>query len=184
MRAKNKAVFIDRDGTLIKDLHYLSDPNKIFFYRKSFHAVRLLKKAGYKVIVLTNQSGIARSFFSNAVLEAIHKKMIILLTKKDAYIDKIYICPHLPSARCGCRKPEIGLVKKAQRDFNIDLKKSFMIGDKRADVYLGNNFGGKSILVLTGKGKKEVKHIRPFVLSHVARNLYDAARWIITLRLK
>ena len=176
---KNRAVFIDRDGVLIHDMHYLSDHRKIVFFKRSFEAIRMLKKAGFKIIVVTNQSGVGRGYFPLKTVTDIHRHMKQTLAKKSARIDGIYLCPHRPDQKCTCRKPKIGMMRKAQKDFKLDLKNSFMIGDKRSDVIAGYNFGGTSILVLTGKGKKELKRFKIIKPNHISPNLYDAARWII-----
>ncbi len=179
MKKMNKAVFFDRDGTLIRDTHYISSPAEIAFYRSSFAAIRLLKKAGYKLIIITNQSGIARGYFSREQLARIHGKMNRILKEHHAAVDGLYFCPHLPARKCSCRKPAIGMIKKARKDFNLDLKNSFFIGDKRTDIHCAHNFGGTAVLVLSGKGRKERPLFRRRKPRHVSPTLYDAARWII-----
>lgn len=179
MKKKNKAVFIDRDGTLIKDKNYLSDHKRIEFYTDAYRAIRLLRAGGYRVIMTTNQSGIGRGYFTLKTLKQIHARLQKKLTKHKVKIDRIYFCPHLPEKKCRCRKPRIGMPRQAQKDFNLDLEKSFVIGDKRADIRMAYNFGGKGILVLTGKGKEELKKFKNIRPHHVSQSIYHAAKWIL-----
>src|SRR3989338_5479575 len=140
----NKAVFLDRDGTIIEDIGYLPSPDKIEFIPGSIAAIKILNEAGYKVIVITNQAGIARGIFSEDMLQSIDKVMHKWILNGGAHLDGIYYCPHHPEhgvypykQECECRKPHPGLIKKAQRDFDIDLSQSFMVGDKATDIEAG-----------------------------------------------
>ena len=179
IKKKNKAVFIDRDGTLIRDRNYLADPDRIDFYKNSFKTIRLLKKAGYSVIITTNQSGIERGLLSLKQLKKIHAVLRRVLIQHNALIDGIYFCPHTTGRKCSCRKPKIGMAKQAQRERTLDLARSFSIGDKISDVYFAWNFGGKGILVLTGKGRRAYRKLTKKEPNHISPTLYDAARWII-----
>ena len=151
----NKAIFLDRDGTIIEEKEYLSDPDKVILVLNTIPALQLLQEMGFKLIVTTNQSGVARKIFNKDKLYEIHNKLKSLLTLNGIYLDAIYYCPHHPEQNCKCRKPKAGMAFGAKRRFNIDLRSSFSIGDKLSDVQFGKNFGGKGILVLTGYGKKE-----------------------------
>lgn len=142
-----KAVFLDRDGVLIKDTNYPSDPEGIVFLKNAGKAVRLLNRKNYLVIVVTNQSGVARGFFPEINVRKINEKINQKLAKEDAHIDAFYYCPHHPDENCQCRKPKTGMLQQAQKDHNIDLKKSFMIGDALKDVECGKNAGCKTILL-------------------------------------
>ncbi len=173
---KNLAVFIDRDGTLIEDKGYLSDPGQVQFIPKSIDALKLLKNHNFKLIVITNQSGIARKYLTLKQLKKIHEKIVNILALNNVKLDAIYFCPHHPDQNCFCRKPNIKLALKAARRFNIDLKRSFAVGDKITDVLFAKKFGGKGILVLTGFGKKNKLKPRP---DYIAKDFYSAAKWVI-----
>jgi D-glycero-D-manno-heptose 1,7-bisphosphate phosphatase len=185
---KNKAVFIDRDGVLIHELGYISKLKKVKLFKCSVSAIRLLKRSGFKVVVVSNQSGVARGYFPESFVKQTHAYLAEKLKRLGARIDAFYYCPHHREAcvakykkDCDCRKPKQGMIKKAAKKFSLDLKKSFTIGDKLTDVKLGHNGGMKGILVLTGFGrwqrgliKKE--GVRP---DHVAKDFYSAARWVV-----
>lgn len=153
----NKLALIDRDGTLIVDKHYLSDPDQVELIKGIPAALKKLENSGYKIIVVTNQSGIGRGYFSQGDMEAVNVKMIQLLKNEDAKVDAIYFCPHSPDDNCQCRKPGLGMVEEAMRDFDGDRSKSITIGDKCADVRLGQDMGGIGILVKTGYGEKTIQ---------------------------
>ena len=123
-------------------------------------ALKLLRAAGYKLILVTNQSGVARGYLTVKKLNAIHSYLKKLLLKKGAKLDAVYFCPHGPDSKCFCRKPKLGMVRLAQKRFNIDMKRSYSVGDHTRDFLLGQNMGGKGIFVLTGHGKEELKKIR------------------------
>ncbi|MDR1417853.1 MAG: D-glycero-beta-D-manno-heptose 1,7-bisphosphate 7-phosphatase [Endomicrobium sp.] len=178
---KCPAVFLDRDGTLIYDKNYLSSPSQIKLYSYAAECINKLKKAGFKVIVVTNQSGIARGMFTIKDLDKIHKKFLDLLKEQGAVVDGIYFCPHIDEDKCKCRKPKIGMVVQGSKDFNIDLKKSYVVGDSIRDYLLGFNMGGKGILVLTGHGKKQQKKIIQEKIKPLAicRSLNQAANFIV-----
>jgi len=173
---KNVAVFLDRDGTLIEDKGYISSPEQVEFIPKSIDALKLLKSCGFKLIVITNQSGIARKYLNIKQLKAIHERINSILALNKIKLDAIYFCPHHPDEKCLCRKPNIKLALKAAKRFNLDLKKCFSVGDKITDVIFGKKFGGKGILVLTGFGKKEKLIQRP---NYIAKDFYSAAEWIV-----
>ncbi|HWO02933.1 MAG TPA: D-glycero-beta-D-manno-heptose 1,7-bisphosphate 7-phosphatase [Blastocatellia bacterium] len=159
------AIFIDRDGTINEDLGYISRPDDLLIYPGVAEAVRLVNKAGLKTIVVTNQSGVARGFYSEDDLREIHNRMISELQKEDARIDAVYYCPHHPDygdelyrKDCECRKPRPGMLYAAAREHNIDLARSFVIGDKASDINLAANAGARGALVLTGYGKETLAH--------------------------
>lgn len=175
------AVFLDRDGTINHDKHYLSDEKDLKIYSFVKKSILKLQKAGFKIVIVTNQSGISRGFFSEKKLKKIHNKLIDLLKEQSIKIDGIYYCPHGPDDICDCRKPKIGMAIKAADDLNIDLKKSYTVGDSTRDYLLGYNFGGKGILVLTGHGKKQSEKIKKEKQKPLAvvKNLYLATEVII-----
>lgn len=146
---KRPAIFLDRDGTLIEEVNYLSriEDLRLFSFTKT--AVAMLKAAGYLVVVVTNQSGIGRSIYTEADMHAIHESIQMQVERA---IDAFYFCPHLPCDGCACRKPRTGMIEAAVRDLDIDLGRSWMIGDKDADVKCGENARIKTVLVLTGYG--------------------------------
>jgi histidinol-phosphate phosphatase family protein len=178
---KYPAVFLDRDGTLIYDKNYLRSSCQVKLYSYTAESVNKLKNAGFKVIVVTNQSGIAKGMFTLRDLDKIHKKFLYLLKKARASIDGIYFCPHVDGDNCECRKPKVGMVMQGAKDLNIDLKKSYTVGDSIRDYLLGFNVGGKGILVLTGHGKKQQKKINHEKIKPLAvcKNLKQAVNLII-----
>jgi len=139
----NKAVFLDRDGTIIYDYGYIKDTDKVKLLDGAKEAIRILKSNGFMVLIVTNQSGVARGMMTMDDVNKVNKKMLSLLG--DNLIDGILICTHGPDDNCSCRKPGTELVKKAAKSHNIDLVKSYSIGDKDSDKELGQNMGGKGI---------------------------------------
>lgn len=186
---KNKAVFIDRDGTLIREAGYLSSLKKVHIYKNSIKALEMLEKNGYMPIIISNQSGVARGYFTEDFVRKTHKYIDGLLEKQGVKIYAYYYCPHHTKdvkvkkyfKDCNDRKPKTGMVMKAKKRFDIDLKNSFAIGDKLTDVKLAKNSGMKGILVLTGFGKEERKlakkqNVKP---DYIAKDLLQAAEWIV-----
>jgi D-glycero-D-manno-heptose 1,7-bisphosphate phosphatase len=171
---KQKTAFIDRDGTLIEEVNFLSRLEDLRFFPYTDEAIKLLKEDGFRVIVVTNQSGIGREIYSEAAMNLIHEKIQEDLTEK---LDRFYFCPHLPTDGCACRKPNLGMIEAACADYAIDLENSWMIGDKALDVELGFNAGIKTALVLTGYGKKHLE-LLPKKPDIVAENLIEAVKMI------
>lgn len=153
---KKPAVFVDRDGTLIEEVNFLSRLEDLRVFPFTPPAIKLLKSIGFLVIVLTNQSGIARGKYTEADMHAIHEQ---IQRETGDMIDAFYFCPHLPSADCHCRKPNLGMIESAQADFEIDIENSWMVGDKDLDIEIAKNAGIKSVLVLTGYGQKHRSQI-------------------------
>jgi histidinol-phosphate phosphatase family protein len=184
MGAKNikvPAVFLDRDGTVIFSKDYLSSPEQVKLYSYAADSINMLQAAGFKVVIVTNQSGVARGMFTENDLQKIHKRFIFLLKKAGAKVDGIYYCPHVDEDFCNCRKPKPGMVLQSAKDLNIDLEKSYTIGDSIRDYLLGYNTGGRGILVLTGHGKKQrskivYEKIKPM---SVCKTLKEAVSLII-----
>lgn len=144
--------FLDRDGTLNRDSKaYITSPAALKIYAFAAKAVALLNRKGYRVVVLTNQSGVARGYMTLARSRAINLKLVRELRRSGAVIDAVYFCPHGPDEGCPCRKPAPGLVKEALKDNPADLKRSFMAGDKRSDLDFARRAGLKGNLVLTGQ---------------------------------
>lgn len=158
-----RAVFLDRDGTIIRQVELLHKVSEVKLLPKAAQAIRRLNGLGYLVVVITNQPVVARGIIGEKEVDKIHAVLIKRLKKCGARLDAIYYCPHHPEAnvkkyriKCRCRKPNIGMILKAVKDFGIDLKKSFMIGDSTRDILAGNRAGLKVILVKTGHGGKDV----------------------------
>jgi D,D-heptose 1,7-bisphosphate phosphatase len=153
----NKAVFIDKDGTLIHDIPYNVDPTLVQLQEGAAHSLRLLKDEGYLLILVSNQSGVARGYFTERDLEKIKEKLQQELSLEKGFLDGFYFCPHHPEGSvkpyavlCDCRKPKAGMLLQASRDFTIDLSQSWMIGDILNDVEAGNSAGCASILIDNG----------------------------------
>jgi D,D-heptose 1,7-bisphosphate phosphatase len=170
---KNKAVFIDRDGTINEDGPYLSDPGRFKMYPGVGEGVKRLKDAGFKIIVVTNQSGIARGYFTEEDLTAVHDRMKEEFARFGVTLDGIYYCPHHPNEGCSCRKPEPGLFEKAIREHNIDPGRSYTIGDKELDVAAGNRAGTTTILINSAQTKTPE-------VSWAADTFESVADWILT----
>ncbi len=164
---KVPAVFLDRDGTLIAERNYLCRPEDVVLLPGAAEAVGRLNRAGFRVVVVTNQSGVARGFFGLEQVDRVHRHIDRLLARHGAVIDAYYVCPHHPAAGeppwrrdCACRKPKPGLLLQAAAAMHLDLSRSFMIGDKLADVEAGRAAGCRPILVRTGYGAAELARSR------------------------
>lgn len=172
-----KAIFLDRDGTLIEEVGFLHKIEELKIFPFTAEALSILKNAGFLLIVVTNQSGIGRGFFTEAQMQQIHERMQEILSKK---IDAFYFCPHLPTENCHCRKPNTGMIEQAIKDFSINVESSWTVGDKALDVELGFNARTKTAMVLTGYGTSELQklHKKPDV---VGENLLEVAKRIVSL---
>jgi len=148
---KSRAVFVDRDGTIMNDADYCSDPKQVQVFQGAPEALRRLKDNGYKIIIVTNQSGIGRGFFTVEQYRAVEAEVLRQLG--DGLIDATYFCPDVPGAPSKCRKPAPGMILQAARDHDVDLARSFFIGDKEIDVECGRNAGVRTIRVRTGFDK-------------------------------
>lgn len=173
-----KAIFLDRDGTINYDpLAYITKAEDFKFLPRVIDALKLVPKEKYKLIIISNQGGIGEKKYTEKDLAEIHKKMLNELSINNITIDGIYYCPHAPSANCKCRKPKPTMIEKAKNDFNINLSKSYFIGDKTGDIKAGENAGCKTILVKTGyAGKDNHYEIHP---NFVAKDLYEAINIIL-----
>lgn len=180
-------IFLDRDGTINEEVDFLQSPNELTLIPGSADAIREANKHGWKVFIATNQSGIARGLLTEDALNRINATLISELQQRNAHIDAIYYCPHHPTVgaapyrtECDCRKPNTGMLLRAAREFDVDLSKSFVIGDRMIDVQTAINVGATSILVLTGYGREELKLCkeRDVHIDYVAENLYDAIQHV------
>ncbi|MBN1215995.1 MAG: D-glycero-beta-D-manno-heptose 1,7-bisphosphate 7-phosphatase [Candidatus Lokiarchaeota archaeon] len=177
MKDKRYSIFLDRDGVINKEINYLSNPDDFVLLEGVIDALKILKEKGYLLIVITNQAGIARGYFSEARLNQIHKKMNLILKKNKIFLDDIFFCPHHPmfTGICECRKPNPGMIIKAKEKYNIDLKKSYIVGDTLNDIKAGKNAGCKTVLVLTGHGIKEKKKLNEIKPDYIYKNLLEFA---------
>lgn len=153
----NKAVFLDRDGVIIEEEHYLSDPDKIRLIPGAVEAIKRLRDAGYLAVVTTNQAGVARGYYEEADAVKVNERLKLMLESAGAGLDGIYMCPHHPdhSGDCYCRKPAPGMLLQAIKDLNIDCADSYMIGDKMSDIGAADAAGcADAFLVLTGHGQE------------------------------
>lgn len=173
--ALQRAVFLDRDGTLAEDVGYCRRPEDFWLFPYAAKAVAQLNRLGHKVIVVTNQSGIARGFLSEDDLAAIHDKMYRALAAGGATVDALYYCPHHPDNGCQCRKPAPGLLLRAAEVMGLDLAKSYVVGDREADVLLGRAVGCRTILVETGPTPFPENGAPP---NYRAPTLLEAVNWI------
>lgn len=177
---KPRAVFIDRDGVLIRDADYLDSIAGLSIYKSAPKALKLLREAGFKIVIVTNQSGVARGYFTLKTVRAIHAELKRRLAKSGARWDAIYVSPHGPDSNHPWRKPGTGMLLAARRKLGLDLKGSFMIGDKTSDIECARRAGCKSALVRTGNGGRDKAYkVKPTV---VRRDILSAARWIVSSR--
>jgi D-glycero-D-manno-heptose 1,7-bisphosphate phosphatase len=172
-------VFLDRDGTIIQEVGYLSDPEAIELIPGASRAIRLLNHLGLRTVVVSNQSGVARGYFSVSVVEEINKRLHVLLGEAGASLNGMYYCPHHPDDGCTCRKPEPGMLQLAAEELRVDLPSSYMVGDKADDIGAVHRVGGKGILVLTGYGRGELEAWQGDPPDFVAQDLLEASYWIV-----
>lgn len=183
------AVFIDRDGTLTEEVGYVNHPSRLRLLPRAAEAIRRLNAAGLAAVVVTNQAGLARGYFSDDVLRATNERLVEELEQAGARLDGIYVCPHHPTegappyrTRCECRKPAPGLLRRAAAELDLDLAASTIVGDKPSDLVPGRTVGARAVLVLTGYGRGEWEYRRayfPVTPDHVADDLLDAVEWVL-----
>ncbi len=175
-----KYILLDRDGTIIRDKHYLSDPEGVELFPNTAEGLKAMQDAGYDLIVTTNQSGIGRNYYAKSDMESVNRRMSELLAEYGIEFKAIYFCPHAPEQKCDCRKPAPGMFDQAIAEFGMNPEECFVIGDKLCDVELGMARKAGTILVRTGKGlKEEQKCIGK--ADYIADDLLDAANYIIGL---
>jgi D-glycero-D-manno-heptose 1,7-bisphosphate phosphatase len=179
-----RAVVLDRDGTLIEEVGYLNRLDRIRFFPYSVDAVRLLNRAGFTVVVATNQSGVARGFFDEAFVEDTHRYLSETLATGGARIDGFYYCPHHPDAvlatyrrQCDCRKPGPGMLRQAAADHRVDLPRSFVVGDSAHDLQAASAVGARGVLVGTGHTRTDAW--AGGAAGVVVGNLMEAVSWIL-----
>ena len=187
MASGRPAVFLDRDGTLIEEVGYLERLERLAFFPYSVDAVRLLNRAGYVVVVVTNQAGVARGMFDEAFVNDLHRHIGDVLHAGAARVEGFYYCPHHPEGTvagyaraCDCRKPQPGLLRNAASELEIDLARSWVVGDRWHDLQAGAAVGARGILVRTGYGRAaEGAPARGVEAAAIVDDLISAASWIL-----
>jgi histidinol-phosphate phosphatase family protein len=178
---ENRAVFLDRDGVVIEEVDYLSRPEQLKLIPGAARAVARLRRAGFKVVLVTNQSGVARGYLTLKTLREVHRLLGRRLAERGAKLDGLYFCPHLPARAggkgCACRKPRLGMIEKARRRWRLDLSRSYLVGDTTTDILTAQRAGCAAVLVRTGKaGRDKVYAARP---DKTFKDVAAAAEWII-----
>ena len=187
MDSARPVVFLDRDGTLLEEAGYLDRLERLVFFPYSVDAVRVLNRAGLAVVIVTNQAGVARGIFQEEFVADAHRHSLSRLEAGGARVDGFYYCPHHPDASvekyriaCDCRKPRPGMLRRAASDLNLDLSRSFVVGDRWHDLQAGRAVGARGILVRTGYGRtEETSPPRDAVHDAIVDNLIAAAAWIV-----
>jgi D-glycero-D-manno-heptose 1,7-bisphosphate phosphatase len=184
-----RAIFIDRDGTISEEVGYVNHPTRYRVFPFAPEAVKTINEAGWLAILVTNQAGVARGYFKEDLIQLVHDKLSQELARGGARLDAVYYCPHHPTVGeppyrfdCDCRKPKPGLITRAAADLDIDLARSWMIGDRYGDTELARNAGTRAALVLTGYGRGEYEYQRDAWQrgpDFVAENLLEAVREIL-----
>ena len=185
-----RAIIMDRDGTVCDEVGYVNHVDRVRLLPRAAAAIRAANEAGFQTVVVTNQAGVARGYFEEALVDEVHERVRQLLADEGARLDGIYYCPHHPEVggpayrkSCACRKPSPGMLERARDEMGIDLRASYMVGDSAKDIEAGHRAGTANVLVLTGYGKGELEHQShdwPVQPDHVAVDLHAAVDWILT----
>ena len=189
---KNAAVFLDRDGTINEEVGYLDSIDKLKLFANTAEAIRLINESGMKAVVMTNQSGVAKGYFTEEFVRTVHERIEEMLRERGAFIDAFYYCPHHQTEgigvylqSCACRKPGAGMLIQASKELDIDLRRSYTVGDMLKDIQVARTVGAKGILVKTGYGINTIEKgltsdsseiCQP---SYIAEDILDAVKWII-----
>jgi D-glycero-D-manno-heptose 1,7-bisphosphate phosphatase len=179
---KRRAVFLDRDGTIAEEVGYANHISRFVVYPFAAAAIRRLNQANLPVIVVTNQSGVARGFFPESLIGQMHDKMVEQLAAGGAHVDGMYYCPHIRDDQCSCRKPLPGMLERAAREHNLEISGSVLVSDRYNDIQMGHENGCRTILVLTGYGRGDYEWNRakwPRQPDYVVENLADAVEIIL-----
>ena len=176
----DKAIFLDRDGVINIEVGYLSNPNDFKIIEGTIEALKILNKKDFLLIVVTNQAGIARGYYTEDDLKDVHHKMRYVLKQHEVTLIDIFYCPHHPefTGSCNCRKPNPGMILEAKKKYNIDIENSYMVGDTLNDIQTGIAAKCKTVLVLTGYGIEEQKKIGSIKPDMIFKNLYEFAKHI------
>lgn len=172
-----KAVFLDRDGTINEDVGDFCSLDKLLFIDGSIEALKILQQNGFLLIIITNQTGINKKIFSEEEFLNFNRQYLKILSSYGVDIKEVYYCPHLKEENCDCRKPKPYFIERATEECNIDLKNSYAIGDHPHDVEMGQFYGIKTIYLLTGHGQKHLSELK-IKPDYIAKNLYEATLWI------
>jgi len=182
------AVFFDRDGTLNEEVEFLSAPEQLRLIPGASEAVRTVNERGFVACVISNQSGVARGLFPESALVPIHAKLVQELGSRGAHLDRIYYCPHHPTegippynVDCACRKPKPGMLRQAEGELQVDLRRSYVIGDRLADILAGRSVGARGILVLTGYGEiaRQESRAQGVLPDFIAASVSEAVEFIL-----
>ena len=189
---KNIAVFLDRDGTINEEVGYLDSLDKFKIIPSAYEAIRLINESGMKAVVISNQAGVARGLFTEDFVKITHEHLQTALRQEGAYIDNFYYCPHHPTEGiepyrqvCNCRKPAPGMLLQAAQDLNIDLTRSYLVGDRFRDMEAAKKVGVKGVLVKTGYGQELLQDDGPDKATaeskpdYIAADILEAVRWIL-----
>ena len=178
------AVFLDRDGTVNVEANYVSSPDQLQLIPHAANAIRTLNSLGIRVFIITNQSGVARGYFSEAAVHDVHNALKALLEKENAFVDDFFYCPHLPGTpderynrECDCRKPKPGMLHQAEQKYAVNLRRSFIVGDRCIDMAAGKAVGAGTVMVSTGYGAEEILNCRDRA-DFFARDLLDGVEYI------
>jgi D-glycero-D-manno-heptose 1,7-bisphosphate phosphatase len=185
-----RAVFLDRDGTVCEEVGYLNHVDRMRLFPWTAAAIRKFNAAGLRTVLVTNQSGVAKGYFPEALVDEVHQRLRQELADSGASLDAIYYCPHHPEGKvpayrrmCDCRKPSLGMIQRAATEHDLDLTLSFMVGDKYVDLETAYRAGMRAVLVLSGYGKGEYlyqSHTWSRMPDYIAEDLADAADWILS----
>lgn len=176
---KQRAVFLDRDGTIMEDTNYVGSVDRVVLIDDAATALKRLREAGYRLFIITNQSGVGRGFFSREAVDQIHTHLDAEFARAQVAFDRYYVCPHHPEDGCACRKPQPKHLLDAAAAYDLDLARCYMIGDRASDVQAGQRAGTRSILVLTGAGR-ETQARGEVAPDFVAADLAAAVDWILS----
>jgi D,D-heptose 1,7-bisphosphate phosphatase len=179
---KTKAIFVDRDGTINVDVHYLDNPDNFEMYPGVQIGMKKLQEHGFKIIVITNQSGIGRGYLTEEQLSDVHEKMKQEFQKVGVTLDGIYYCPHHPEDKCNCRKPNTGLFEKSLPEHNINVEKSYMLGNSIIDIEAGKRIGVKTVLIPEPHVREDFLSKKPEWAYHpdyIADDFLNAVEWIL-----
>ncbi len=184
------AIFLDRDGTVSEEVGYVNHVDRLRLLARTAEAIRRINESDYLAVLVTNQAGVARGYFREEMVRRVHRRLEELLAQEGAHLDAIYYCPHHPTAGeppyrkdCSCRKPRPGMIEAAEKDLEIDVSRSFMVGDKHSDIVFAHSVGMKGVLVKTGYGLGEIEGWSADWTQQpdeISDDLLDAVDWILS----